>query len=773
MTIPVCLTIPAPGQLFARFERLDDTRFTGYALDPGDPTQRLVVEIVIDGEPVALLRAERFDRRALQLGIGDGCYGFLYTAEPCLITGQRLIEVRLANNGKSVGKALDLARTRVSKSAVAARTGTVSWNSGLRLFGTARLRDAARRPVIRVLDGSLVITEISPRRWMPTREVGVPPDQIPFSMHLPVSYGDGQVHRFRVEDEAGVELDGSPLSILAFANGLSESLALEHPSSDGLRAEWFDRICPSSMPFAHYAEWQARLPGPPTISAAGSVRVVLVGEEGLDVAIANLELQTLKRWSAACIDSADGTFEPSDLLEAATGDLAEEEVVIFLRTDVVLTENALATLTSALRDIPDADAVYGDVEMLIDGRVEPVFFGAFDYERQLEQGYAATLFAVRLDPLQRAFRVRPSSLPRLFLALVEGDADAADRILHSPGVLAQIRPATRADADLVRTATADHLSIRRVTAQVEVHQGYAFPAVRVRRTAQPGCISIVIPTRDRLDLLSACISSIRALTKEIEYEIVVVDNGSVEPETRAFLHKFAKEGGRIVDCPGPFNYSRLNNAGVAAARGSRVCLLNNDTEILDGDWVSELASRLEEPDVGAVGALLRWPDGIVQHGGIVLGPGFSAADAFNDCLVEDAGYGDLLRVAHETSAATAACLLVRRTDYCTMGGFDEIAFPILFNDVDFCLRLRAQGKRVVVTPHAHLLHHESASRGRDETPSRRGRFRRELTALRHRWGNVLAADPMYSPFLNLDPYPFSALAVPARSAKLRTRQLPK
>lgn len=179
-----------------------------------------------------------------------------------------------------------------------------------------------------------------------------------------------------------------------------------------------------------------------------------------------------------------------------------------------------------------------------------------------------------------------------------------------------------------------------------------------------------------------------------------------------------------------------------------------------------------DDDVGAVGALLLWPSGVVQHGGVVLGPNFAAAHAFNDRMDGDAGYGDLLRAAHECSAVTAACLLTRRRDFIDLGGMDEFRFPVNFNDVDYCLKLRAAGKRIVFTPHAKLLHRESASRGKDKDTDRKARFERELHNLRARWADVLAADPFYNPVLSLDPIPFSALAWPLRSMEPRRCDLP-
>ena len=240
----------------------------------------------------------------------------------------------------------------------------------------------------------------------------------------------------------------------------------------------------------------------------------------------------------------------------------------------------------------------------------------------------------------------------------------------------------------------------------------------------------------------------------------------------AILPSSKNRGATVLRVPGEFNFPRLNNCAAKAANGELLCLLNNDVKALDDHWLEEMQSRIAEGDVGAVGALLVWPSGVVQHGGIVLGPSFAAAHAFNDRIDSDVGYGDLLRVAHECSAVTAACLVTRRRDYLEVGGMDEVRFPVNFNDVDYCLKLRALGKRIVFTPHAKLAHLESASRGSDIKANHEERFERELQNLRAKWGSVLAADPYYSPMLSLDPIPFSALAWPARAMEPRVNNPP-
>ena len=229
---------------------------------------------------------------------------------------------------------------------------------------------------------------------------------------------------------------------------------------------------------------------------------------------------------------------------------------------------------------------------------------------------------------------------------------------------------------------------------------------------------------------------------------------------------------RVLRVPGEFNFPRLNNYAAELAQGEILCLLNNDIKALDETWLDEMLSRMVEPEVGAVGALLVWPSGVVQHGGVVLGPSFAAAHAFNDRIAADVGYGDLLRVAHECSAVTAACLLTRRRDFLEVGGMDEVRFPVNFNDVDYCLKLRANGKRIVFTPHARLIHLEAASRGADVRTDQEQRFERELQNLRTKWGAVLAADPYYSPILSRDPIPFSALAWPIGPMEPRVNKPP-
>ena len=692
------------------------------------------------------------------------------------LTGQRVLEARVANQGTALAEPIDLALQAYERASTL-QFGSVEWVGGVKLIGTAYDPESPNRnPTIRVFENDLLVAEGRCRRWSPKRQVKDSLSWLHFDVHLPLEFADGRVHVLQVKDESNHELEGSPVSIQAFNDGLRQDLQQNSSTNDEARGTWFDRLLPMSIPFEAYPQWEHRFPRQcRPVESLQPVRVVLIGLDNIGDALQRLEKQNYEAWSAVAIASPDGvSFDWDDLKEALFADAAEHPIAVFVSTQTVLHCDALASLVSPLLDDHEALVSYSDIEVIdADAKPQPLFFGAFDYERMIEQGYASWFFAVNVSKIVIPAGERSGSLTRLFLSLFDQSIiRAREQVIHVPGALARIAPDNLAAAtQALKSATANHLRKRGVRAQVEGCDGSILPAVRIRRKrANNQVVSIVIPTRDRVDLLRNCIKSIQSRTKDAEWELIIVDNNLTSEEARDYLQSCKQHGAQIVSVPGPFNYSHLNNRGVDCARGEFVCLLNNDTEIFDPDWMNELLSRIVEPDVGAVAPVLLWRNKMIQHGGIVLGPHFSASNAFNDCMDGDGGYGDLLRVSHECSAVTAACMLVRRKDYHAISGFDELAFPILFNDVDFCLRLRAIGKRIILTPHTKLFHHEAASRGNDHSPDQAGRFKRELRELRNRWGAALADDPYYSPFLNLDHYPFSALAWPPRPATPRGNQ---
>jgi GT2 family glycosyltransferase len=276
---------------------------------------------------------------------------------------------------------------------------------------------------------------------------------------------------------------------------------------------------------------------------------------------------------------------------------------------------------------------------------------------------------------------------------------------------------------------------------------------------------VIVPTRDRADLLARCAKGVLHETAYGPLELLIVDNGSVEPATFVLFESLkADPRVRVIAAPGPFNYSDLNNRAAVQARGEILLLLNNDIEVTRGDWLAELVAQVSRPGVGAVGARLLFGDGRLQHAGIVAGAGGIASYYHPYAARAARGYRDALMMVREVSAVTGACLAVRREALEAVGGLDAAHLAVTFNDVDLCLRLREQGWRILWTPFAELTHHESASRGSDLAPEHRARYEAEAAYMRARWGYELKADPFYNPNFSLENGAFRLARSPRRSA---------
>lgn len=458
-------------------------------------------------------------------------------------------------------------------------------------------------------------------------------------------------------------------------------------------------------------------------------------------------------------------------LEMATG-----EFVALLDHDDVLPPNALYWVVEAINRHPDAVLLYSDEDKLdADGqRCDPYFKCDFNHELLLAQNMISHLGVYRRDAIMAlgGFRSAFDGSQDHDLALRVVAAVPRSRIVHIPRILYHWRAVPGSTAlsidekpasvDAGRRAIADHL--RHVGREGTVEAAPEVPAYhRVRWTlpAVRPLVSIVICTRDQAALLRTAVTSITSRSTYGNYEILIVDNGSCDPETLACLADLARLPAiSVVRDDTPFNYSRLNNAAVARTRGEVVCLLNDDVEVLSPGWLEELVSHAMAPDVAAVGARLWYPDGTLQHGGVIIGIGGVANHAHLGLRRGQAGYFGRAVLPQELSAVTGACLAVRRDVFDEVGGLDE-RLAIAFNDVDFCLRLRAAGYRNIWTPYAELVHHESASRGTENTPEKLARFHGEVHFMEARWGDVLRHDPYYNRNLSMVSAHYT-LAVPPR-----------
>lgn len=272
------------------------------------------------------------------------------------------------------------------------------------------------------------------------------------------------------------------------------------------------------------------------------------------------------------------------------------------------------------------------------------------------------------------------------------------------------------------------------------------PAALAAPAALPS-ISVIVPTRNRLDLLRKCIEGL-AHTDYPDLEVIVVDNGSDDPPTLAWLEELDPGRYRVLRHPGPFNFSALNNRAAERATGHLLCLLNNDVEVIERGWLKTLAAQALRPEVGAVGAQLLYPDGRIQHAGVALGVGGGAAHVHRLLHPEEEGYFRRHALPQFVSAVTAACLVVQRSRFEAVGGLDETNFAVAFNDVDLCMRLNQRGWQSLYEPRATLIHHESVSRGLDRDPAGAARLAGELAALQAAWATGEYVDPFHHPQLN-------------------------
>ena len=444
-------------------------------------------------------------------------------------------------------------------------------------------------------------------------------------------------------------------------------------------------------------------------------------------------------------------------LELATG-----SHVALLDHDDLLAEHALYLVAVAIGDHPDADVFYSDEDKINDAgrRTEPYFKPDFAFDLLLGQNYVSHLGIYRLDAVKAVggFRLgfegsQDYDLVLRILGRTKGP------VVHLPWVLYHWRlfpgagtfSSTQIEkaSESARKAILEHLDGKGVQARVEPWVHAYHKVIRADLPTWPK-VSAIVPTRDHVGVLKTCIEGLLERTDYPDIELIVANNDSAEPETLAYFDRLkADPRVRILDCPGAFNFSAINNAAVRASTGEIVLLLNNDVEMIDRGWLKEMIKHAVRPEVGAVGAKLLYPDNTLQHGGVVLGMNGVAGHLHVGVPADSPGYFGWLKIAHDVSATTAACLALRRTVYDEIGGLDEVNLKVAFNDVDLCLRITEKGYRIIWTPEATLYHWESKSRGNDLSAQHFTRFQGEVAYMRERWGARLDEDPLYNPNLSL------------------------
>ena len=456
--------------------------------------------------------------------------------------------------------------------------------------------------------------------------------------------------------------------------------------------------------------------------------------------------------------------------------LATGEFVAFLDHDDVLAPHALSCMVERLAEA-EFDLAFSDEDHIDEAgrRYDPFFKPDWNEELFLSVNYVCHFTMARRSLVASVGGFREGFEGAqdfdLFLRITRG-LDRR-RIVHVPRILYHWRAvagSTARSLDEKSYAKVAGLAALRDRLAADGGRGEALAGlipttyrVRWRLPEPPPLVSIIIPTRDGLELLRRCVTSIVERTDYPRLEIIIVDNDSERPETAAYLRELEDScRARVLHYGGTFNFSAINNVAMAASAGSVVAFVNNDIEVIDAGWLTELVSYAARPEIGAVGPKLLYADGHIQHAGLILGIGGVAGHAFRHFPGSHHGANGRAAMTQSVSAVTAACMVVRKSVCEAVGGFDADHLKVAFNDVDLCIKIREAGYRNVYTPWACLKHHESASRGTDESPEKAARFRAEVETMSRRWGEILKHDPAYNPNLTLAGEDFS-LAWPPRT----------
>ncbi|MBP0003650.1 MAG: glycosyltransferase [Cyanobacteria bacterium SBC] len=441
-------------------------------------------------------------------------------------------------------------------------------------------------------------------------------------------------------------------------------------------------------------------------------------------------------------------------LELATG-----EFVALMDHDDLITPDALYEVVELLNRHPEADMVYSDEDKVDEHNQlrDPFFKPDWCPDSFLSRMYTCHFGVYRRSLIAEIDGFRVGFEGAQDYDLVLRVTEKTDRIFHIAKILYHWRSHPQSTASRLESKTyAAEAAAKAISESLQrrgepgivkpTDSGHWIVRYQIR---QPGKVSVIIPTKDLASVLDTCLTSIFEKTTYPDYEVLVLDNGSMESQTHALFEKWRQrqpQRFRVETLDIPFNYSKINNFAVSRTEGDYLLFLNNDTEVITPDWMEAMVEQAQRPSIGAVGATLLYPDNTIQHAGVVLGIGGVAGHSHKNFPHGSIGYFAQLQTINNYAAVTAACLMCRRSVFEEIGGFEE-QLSIAFNDVDFCLKMLDRGYRNICLPHVVLYHYESKSRGQENTREKQIRFKQEIDYMKHHWETYLDDDPCYNPHL--------------------------
>lgn len=441
---------------------------------------------------------------------------------------------------------------------------------------------------------------------------------------------------------------------------------------------------------------------------------------------------------------------------------ASGDYIGFMDHDDLLAPDALFEIAIRLEANPDIDVFYTDEDKVstdLSEHFQPHFKPDFNLDLLRSNNYICHFFVVKRTILKQVKGLDPKYNGAQDYDFIFRCTELSKNIVHIPRILYHWRVHNASTADnpasklyayeAGKKAIEDNLARSGEKGSVSMRSDYGFYNVDYALTEQP-LVSILIPNKDHIDILKQCIRSLKEKATYTNYEIIVIENNSTEPATFEYYDKLKKDGIQVLYYPEfGFNYSAINNWGVKNCKGEYLLFLNNDIEVISPDFIEKMLSNCERPGIGAVGAKLYYPDNTIQHAGIIIGIGGIAGHAFLNLPRARSGYLHKASLQMNVSAVTAACMMVSRKIFDLVGGFEE-TLSVAFNDVDLCLRIQKAGYHNVYNPHVEMYHHESKSRGTEDSEAKARRFQTEIEFMRTNWIQLLkSGDSCYNPNLTL------------------------
>jgi GT2 family glycosyltransferase len=553
--------------------------------------------------------------------------------------------------------------------------------------------------------------------------------------------------------------------------------------SDELYYRWLSKNFPREAELQKMAETVEVLSYKPVISII--MPVFNTPERFLREAIESVLKQVYPYWELCIADDASTQPHIRTILEEYTAkdnrikvvfrtenghishasnsaiELAEGEFLTLLDHDDLLTPDALYEVALLLNRHPEADMIYTDEDKIDDNNQlrEPFFKPDWCPDSFLSRMYTCHLGTYRRSLVNEIGGFRAGYEGSQDYDLVLRLTEKTEKIFHIPKILYhwRIHSASTASSldsktyavDAAKKALSEAIQRRGELGELTPApgpNGYYLVRYHIQNI---DLVSIIIPTKNLGKTLDKCLTSVFEKTTYPKYEVVLIDNGSTEPETFEIIKKWKDNKPNQFRCYSldiPFNYSKLNNFAVQNTTGKYLLFLNNDTEVVTPDWIDAMVEQAQRPSIGAVGALLLYPDNTIQHAGVVAGIGGVGSHSHKHFHSGSPGYFNHINTVNNFSAVTAACLMCRRDVFEEVGGFEE-DLPVAFNDVDFCFKLVDKGYRNIYLPHVVLYHYESKSRGPEDTPEKLARIIKETHYMQSKWDKIIKNDPCYNPNL--------------------------